>query len=60
MSYADRAGFGCSTCYEYPVFNLITQRILDIRIRPLIVMECSVISAENIGLKVGSWYGGNR
>ncbi|WP_032116124.1 polysaccharide deacetylase family protein [Candidatus Arsenophonus nilaparvatae] len=54
LGYADRAGFRCGTCYEYPAFNPITKRILDIRIRPLIVMECSVISIANMGLKIGT------
>lgn len=53
LSYADRAGFRCGTCYEYPAFNPITQRILDIRIRPLIVMEDTVINSEYLGLGFG-------
>jgi len=54
LSYADRPGFRCGTCYEYPAFNPITQQILQIRIRPLIAMECTVISDTYLGLGTGS------
>ena len=50
LSYADRPGFRCGTCFEYPAFNSITQKILKIRIRPLIVMEGTVISSKYLGL----------
>lgn len=39
LSFADYAGFRCGTCYEYPVFNLLTHKSLKLRERPLIVME---------------------
>ncbi len=42
LSFADRAGFRCGTCYEYPVFNLRARRRLKLRERPLIVMEDSL------------------
>ncbi len=52
LSYADRPGFRCGTCFEYPAFNTVTQQLLQIRIRPLIVMECSVMDKEYLGLGV--------
>lgn len=53
LSYADRAGFRCGTCFEYPAFNAVTQKKLDIRIRPLVVMECTIISKGYMGFGVG-------
>ncbi|MGZ4112689.1 MAG: polysaccharide deacetylase family protein [Tumebacillaceae bacterium] len=44
LSFADRIGFRCGTCYEYPVFDLQTRQALSLRERPLIVMEQSVLS----------------
>lgn len=53
LSYADRPGFRCGTCYEYPAFNVVTQKSLHLRVRPLVVMECSVIGASYMGLGSG-------
>ncbi|GAA3706791.1 hypothetical protein GCM10022421_12370 [Oceanisphaera sediminis] len=52
LSYADRPGFRCGTCFEYQAFNPVTQKILDIRIRPLIAMECTVIDSVYLGLGI--------
>lgn len=54
LSYADRPGFRCGTCHEYPAFNTITQQLLQIRIRPLIAMECTVMDDAYLGLGVTS------
>jgi hypothetical protein len=53
LSYADRAGFRCGTCFEYPAFNPVTGEALQLRIRPLIAMECTVIDACYMGLGNG-------
>jgi len=53
MSYADLPGFRCGTCFEYPAFDPVTQEALPLRIRPLIAMECSVISSLYMGLGTG-------
>lgn len=50
LSYADRPGFRCGTCFEYPAFDPVADQLLSVRIRPLIVMECSVISVKYLGL----------
>jgi hypothetical protein len=50
MSYADRAGFRCGTCFEYPAFDPVAGRALNLRIRPLIAMECTVMSERYMGL----------
>ncbi|MBP59135.1 MULTISPECIES: polysaccharide deacetylase family protein [Idiomarina] len=50
LSYADNPGFRCGTCFEYPGFDIVTQKKLALRIRPLIAMEGSVISKTYLGL----------
>ena len=52
LGYADHAGFRCGTCYEYPAFDAVRQEQLRLRIRPLVVMECSVIDKAYAGLGV--------
>lgn len=50
LSYADRPGFRCGTCHEYPLFDVPGRATLSVRERPLIVMECSVIAERYLGL----------
>ncbi len=52
LGYADRPGFRCGTCHEYPAFDPVMQQPLTLRIRPLIVMECSVIDEAYAGMGV--------
>lgn len=40
-SYADKEGFRCGVCYEYSVFNVLTREKLNLKEKPLIVMEGS-------------------
>ena len=53
LSYADRPGFRCGSCFEYPMFDGVNQRALRLRERPLVLMECSVISDVYLGLGYG-------
>lgn len=53
LGYADRPGFRCGTCFEYPGFDPVACQMLHLRLRPLIMMECSVIEAEYLGLGTG-------
>jgi hypothetical protein len=39
LGFADRPGFRCGVCFEYPVFNLRTRSQLSLRERPLVVMD---------------------
>ena len=50
LSYADRAGFRCGTCFEYLVYDLRQRCVLSLRERPLIVMDCTVILDKYEGL----------
>lgn len=54
LGYADRAGFRCGTCHEYPAFDATRQKQLNLRIRPLIAMDCSVVSKVYMGLGFGA------
>ncbi|OKY73761.1 MAG: MarR family transcriptional regulator [Desulfobulbaceae bacterium DB1] len=50
LSYADRPGFRCGTCHEYPAFDSLEGKTLNLRIRPLIAMECTVMAEKYLGL----------
>jgi len=54
LGYADRPGFRCGTCHEYTSYNPIKEKINSLRIRPLIVMENSVIGARYQGYGLSS------
>ncbi|MDQ2982477.1 MAG: polysaccharide deacetylase family protein [Actinomycetota bacterium] len=48
VGFADRPGFRCGTCYEFPVFDLKARRQLRLRERPLIVMESTLFDAARL------------
>lgn len=50
LGYADRPGFRCGTCYEYPGFDAVEFKTTSLRIRPLVAMEVSVIEKIYMGL----------
>ena len=50
LSFADQPGFRTGTCHEYPMYDLIQRRRLNLIQRPLIVMECSIIASRYMGL----------
>ncbi|MCK5536850.1 MAG: polysaccharide deacetylase family protein, partial [Bacteroidales bacterium] len=50
LSFAEQAGFRCGTCYEYRAYDLNKKKSLNIYEKPLIVMECSIISDKYMGL----------
>jgi len=58
LSYADKEGFRCGVCYEYSVFNILTRKKLDLKEKPLIVMEGSFstyqpnIKADEMEVKI--------
>ncbi|WP_321391932.1 polysaccharide deacetylase family protein [uncultured Desulfuromusa sp.] len=53
LGYADRVGFRCGTCYEYPAFDPVEKKQLNLRLRPLVAMETTIISSCYMGLGVG-------
>lgn len=50
LGYAELAGFRCGLCYEYPLYDLYAREPLELRERPLVLMECSVIDKRYEGL----------
>jgi peptidoglycan/xylan/chitin deacetylase (PgdA/CDA1 family) len=53
LSYPDLPGFRCGTCHEYSAYNIITNKTLSIKIRPLIVMDSTVFGdPEYMGLTI--------
>lgn len=51
LGFADRAGFRCGTCHEYPVFDLRESRQLGLRERPLVVMDGALSGPGYMALK---------
>lgn len=43
LGYAMHPGFRCGTCHEYTAFDPVLGEALKIRLRPLIVMESTII-----------------
>jgi hypothetical protein len=44
LGYSERPGFRCGVCWEFPVFDLQARRPLQLRERPLVVMEQAVLN----------------
>lgn len=53
LGYADMPGFRCGTCHEYPAFDPVARESLNLRIRPLVAMEVTVMSSKYMGLGCG-------
>jgi len=49
LSYADHAGFRCGTCFEYPAYDPVADKQLNLRIRPLIAMDVTVSGYMGLG-----------
>ena len=43
ISFINNAGFRAGTCFEYPVFNILTRKKMNLKEQPLIVMEQALI-----------------
>lgn len=48
LTYPEKEGFRCGTCYEYSVFNILTRKRLRLKERPLIVMDGSLVTYQNL------------
>ena len=44
LGYADRPGFRAGTCREFPVFDLLRRQRIELRERPLLVMDSTLFS----------------
>lgn len=50
LSFADKAGFRAGVCYEYSMYDLSERNAMQLKQRPLILMECTIISKAYEGL----------
>ena len=50
LGYADQAGFRCGTSHEFTMFDLVNRKPLNLKQRPLINMDCTIISPRYEGL----------
>ena len=53
LGYADHTGFRAGTAFDYPAFDPVKGKILAVRLKPLVVMECTVIAPRYMGLGNG-------
>lgn len=51
LGFAEYPGFRCGTSREFMMYDVVNRRALNLKQRPLILMECSVISKryQNLG-----------
>lgn len=52
LSYADHEGFRAGVCYDYPVFDIIQRKQLNVWERPLILMEGSLINYRKVSPEI--------
>ncbi|RQO38184.1 hypothetical protein DBR39_15050 [Chryseobacterium sp. KBW03] len=50
LTFYETGGFRCGTCFSYKPFDIYNKSILDVEIRPLIVMEGSVLDYSKISI----------
>lgn len=51
LGYADREGFRCGTSISYPLYDLVSDRPLDVIERPLIVMDGTLQGYRGLSTK---------
>ena len=54
LCFADKAGFRCGTCHEFWLYDCKIRRVLKVKEKPLIVMDCTIISKKYEGLGLTS------
>jgi hypothetical protein len=53
LGYADHSGFRCGTCFEYPAYDPVKDKQLNLRIRPLIAMDVTITTKKYMDLGFG-------
>ena len=48
LTYPEKEGFRCGTCYEYSVFNILNRKKLKLKELPLTVMEVTMVGHQNL------------
>ena len=49
LGFADSAGFRGGTCHEYTAFDVLADRPINLRVRPLIAMDVSILDDQYMG-----------
>jgi len=52
LTYPEKEGFRCGTCYEYSVFNILSRKKLKLKEIPLEVMEGTMVDYQNLTPKI--------
>ena len=47
LNYANESGFRCGTCFDYEMFDHLTQQPLNLIQRPLLVMDNNFLPINN-------------
>ncbi|WP_426479707.1 polysaccharide deacetylase family protein [Chryseobacterium sp. CBSDS_008] len=53
LTFHETGGFRCGTCFPYKPFDIYNKSVLNVEIRPLIVMEGSVLDYSKINIDDG-------
>lgn len=53
LGYADQPGFRTGLCYEHPMYDVVTRQPLQLRERPLVLMDVSLTNSQYLGLDLG-------
>ena len=54
LGFADRIGFRAGTCREFQVFDLLRRRRVELRERPLLVMDASLFGYMGLGAEAAA------
>ena len=54
LGFADAPGFRCGTCHEYRAFDVLSGQPMDLRVKPLIAMDVTVMDSKYLGLGTSS------
>ncbi len=52
MYYSEKMGFRSGACFEYNVFNCLTRQKLNLREKPLIVMDTSILNDKKTSWEI--------
>ncbi|KEO81020.1 polysaccharide deacetylase family protein [Tumebacillus flagellatus] len=56
LGYARYPGFRAGVCWEYPVFDVLARKTLNVRERPLVAMEITFLDAQYLGVSEAEAY----
>ncbi len=56
LGYADKIGFRCGVCYEFPMYDLENRKSLKLIQRPLVVMDVTALDSKYMNLELSEAY----